>query len=173
MTNIDVAPAHVIRQYVWALLRSADFATWTEAKYGGLVPIVPLNEEPELDEFDGPRIVYEYTHRNTGTAHYRGLGNMTLAIRDNDFRRLGRTMNTLETALGRLDESARDLNDFIDRMKTDKNVVYGISFGYVEIGFSQSGTPEREEGGRMVGIVDLNFDYFVEYNSINTRPPVV
>lgn len=169
MTSIEVSPTLALRQYVWALLRANDPTTWTEANYGGTIPIVPLNEEPELSEFTGPRIVYEYTHPDSGPAYYRQRGNMTLAIRDDNFRRMGKTMNILETAFNRYDESARDVNDYIQRRKASLDL--GISFGSINVGFSQSGTPETQEGGRMVGIVDIEFDFFAEYN-VNTRPPL-
>lgn len=170
MTNIEVSPSLALRQYVWAVLKANDPVTWNTSKYGGLTPIVPLNEEPELDEFSGPRIVYEYNHPDAGVSYYRQFGNMTLAIRDDNFRRLGKTMNILENTFNRMDESARDVNDYIDRKRV-AGVDLGISFGSINVAFAQSGTPETQEGGRMVGIVDIEFDFFAEY-IINTRPPV-
>lgn len=173
MTTETVAPVYVLRAYAWALLKANDSTTWDESKYGGLVPIVPLNEEPELGEFDGPRIIYEFTASETGTTYYKGRGSMTFAIRDHNYRRLTRTMNILQEALGRYDESARDVNDYTERLRTRpiEPVDFDISFGHIRVSFAESGTPEEEEGGMMVGVVNVSFDYFVEYD-INTRPPV-
>lgn len=171
MTNLEVSPALVIRQYVWAVLHATYPDVWNSAKYGGLLPIVPLNEEPELDEFDGPRIVYEYTHTDAGSTYFRGQANMTFAVRDHNYRRMGKTLNILEQALSRQDETARDINDFVDRRKAG-GIDYDISFGFIKCEFVQSGTPETEEGGRSVGIINISFDFFVEYESVNTRPPV-
>lgn len=171
MTAITVAPVYVLRSYAWALLKANEPDTWDEEKYGGLVPIVPLNEEPELSEYPGPRIIYEFSNQETGSMYFRGRGSMTFAIRDHNYRRLTRTMNILQEALGRFDESARDVNDYSERLKAATGTDFDISFGHIRTSFAESGTPEEEEGGMMVGIVNVSHSYFVEYD-INTRPPV-
>lgn len=174
-TPISVTPAFALRNYIWAVLKTEEPSTWDEAKYGGLVPIVPLNEEPELNEFPGPRIIYEYSLSPRGTEYYRGRGAMTFAVRDNNYRRLTRTMNIIDAALGRQDESARDVNDYLDRLAVPvvsggQGVDFSLSFGNIYLSFAESGTPETEEGGPQVGVVNVSFTYFTEY-VINTRPP--
>lgn len=169
MTDKTVAPVFALIDYVWAVLAINDPTTWDKSKYGGLIPIVPLNEEPELAEFDGPRIIYDYSMTDPGTLYARSRGTATFAVRDFNYRRLTRTMNIIQEALGRLDDSARDVNDWIERNKV--RAVFDISFGSIAVTFAESGTPEEEEGGMMVGVVGTSFDFFTEYN-INTRPPV-
>lgn len=167
-TPISVTPAFALRNYIWAVLKANEPTTWDESKYGGLVPIVPLNEEPELGEFPGPRIIYEYSLSNRGTEYYRGRGAMTFAVRDSNYRRLTRTMNIIDEALGRQDDSARDVNDYLDRL--DSQVGFNLSFGNIFLSFAESGTPETEEGGPQVGVVNVSFTYFTEYDII-VRPP--
>lgn len=169
MTDITVAPVYALIDYAYAVLHANDGNTWDKAKYGGLIPIVPLNEEPELGDYDGPRIVYDYSMTDSGSLYARGRGTVSFAILDHNYRRLTRAMNILQESFGRLDESARDVNDWIDRNKV--NADFDVSFGFIRVPFAESATPETEEGGRQVGVVGLAFDYFVEYN-INTRPPV-
>jgi hypothetical protein len=173
MTSITVAPVYVLIDYAFAVLNANDPNTWNRANYDGLLPIVPLNEEPELTEFDGPRVIYEYSLNDTGTTPFRGRGSVTFAVRDNNYRRLTRAMNIMGESFGRLDETAADINDWADRLKDRPvdPVDFDISFGYVRQAFAESGTPAEEEEGPMVGIVSIAFDYFVEYD-INTRPSV-
>lgn len=168
-TPISVTPAFALRNYIWAVLKAEEPDTWAESKYGGLVPIVPLNEEPELGEFPGPRIIYEFSLSNRGAEYYRGRGAMTFAVRDSNYRRLTRTMNIIDAALGRQDESARDVNDYLDRLAVG-GTDFKVSFGNIFLSFAESGTPETEEGGPQVGVVNVSFTYFTEY-VINTRPP--
>lgn len=172
-TPIELAPVFVLIDYAYAVLNANDSATWDKSKYGGLIPIVPLNEEPEFLEFNGPRIVYEYSMSQRGATPYRGRGTVTFAVRDHNYRRMTKAMNILDEALGREDESARDVNWFTDQLRNRfiNPVPFNISFGHIRLSFVESGTPETEEGGMMVGIVQVSFDYFTEY-VINTRPAV-
>lgn len=167
MTDKTVAPVFALIDYAFAVLNKNDPNVWDRSKYGGLIPIVPLNEEPELTEFDGPRIIYDFTTTETGVTYYRGRGTVTFAIRDHNYRRLTRAMNILTESLGRFDESARDVNEYI----TMSGVPFGLSFGHIRVPFSEAGTPESEEGGMMTAVVGIAFDYFTEYD-INTRPLV-
>lgn len=174
MTEIVVAPVYVLIDYAFGVLNANDPQTWDRSKYGGLIPIVPLNEEPELQEYDTqPRIIYEFSNSETGTQWFKGRGQVTFAVHDHNFRRLTKAMNILEESFGRYDESARDVNDYVQRLKDRpvQKIDFDISFGHIRCTFSQSGTPEQDEGGPMIGLVNIQFDYFVEYD-ILTRPVV-
>jgi hypothetical protein len=170
--NPEVHPAHILRSYLWELLKANDPATWDESKYGGMIPVVALNEEPELSEYTGPHIVYGYADDGTGTLHARKVGSMTLAVYDNNNRRLGRTMRILTTAFERQDEAAKDVNDYSDNMAdSGLNGFLGLTFGYIAIGFAESGAPEEgeeTEGGRQSALINLRYEYHVDY-SVNTR----
>lgn len=173
MTSKTLHPVYALRAYIWAVLKENEPDAWKESLYGGLVPIVPLNEEPDLSEFDGPRIIYDFSIASPGPLYARGRGTMTLAIRDHNYRRLTRTMNILQASLERNDESARDVNDWIDKFSP----TFDLSFGTISVGFAESGTPETEEGGFMIGIVSVDFDYFLDHlkstdnpTGVNTRP---
>ena len=44
----------------------------------------------------------------------------------------------------------------------------GIRFGYISVGFVEGGTPENTEGGRQSALVNIRFEYYVDYD-IKTR----
>lgn len=169
MTADSVAPVFVLIDYAYECLATEDNA-WHRDNYDGLVPIVPLNEEPELTEFDGPRAIYEYTMSQRGRMYYRGQGNVTFAIRDHSFHRMARALNILDNALGREDESARDVNDFVDYLKETRSIDFDVSFGHFNLNFVESGTGEIEEDGPLTGVISVSFDYFVDYSGMKTRP---
>lgn len=162
MTDTRVAPVYVLIDYAYEAL-SADNPDWLKSNYDGLIPIVPLSEEPELTEFDGPKAIYEYSMSQRGNMYYRGQGAVSFAVRDSNFRRLTRSLNILDNVFGRMDESARDVNEFVDWLKTARGIDFDVSFGNIRLSFIESGTPETEEGGSMVGVINVAFDYFVEY----------
>lgn len=171
MTDPTLGPDLLLRQYVWALLKANDPGVWDEDNYAGLIPIVPLSDEPELNDFTGPHIVYGYTGDTSGTRIYERSGTMTFAIYDENFRRLGKTINILDTAFSRADESARDVNHFLDRVTFDSGQTYPfrntVRFGCIYIGFVEGGIPESTEGGRQSALFNIRFDYYVTYD-VNT-----
>lgn len=172
-TPIELAPVFVLIDYAYAVLNANDSETWDKTKYDGLIPIVPLNEEPELSEFPGPRIVYEYAMQSRLGSPYRGRGTVTFAVRDHNYRRMTKALNILDESFNREDESARDLNWFTDQLRTRpvNPIPFNVSFGSMRVAFVESGAPETEEGGMMVGVISVSFEYFTEY-AINTRPVV-
>lgn len=171
MMDTTVSPAYLIRSYAWALLKANDPDTWDETKYGGLIPIVPLAEEPELSEYDGPHIVYGYANDPTGDLPARKGGSLTFAIYDQNFRRLTKTVTVLQTAFERKDETARDVNEYTSwvtssALDADENPIkpfIGITFGFIDIGFVEGGSPEETEGGRQSALVNIRYEYHVDY----------
>lgn len=155
-----MSPAYLLRAYTWALLKRNDSTTWDESKYGGLEPIVPLNEEPELSEYDGPYIVYGYTTDFAGSNPAAARGSLAYAIYDQNFRRLTKTMNILTTAFEREDEAARDVNAFTSSIPQFR----GLRFSFIRLGFVEGGTPEETEGGRQSAIITIQYEYYVNYN---------
>lgn len=158
-----VSPVYLLRSYAWAVLKANMPEVWNEELYGGLTPIVPLSEEPELEEFTGPHIVYGYALDTTGTLYARKTGSMTFAIYDTNFRRLTETMNVLQAAFERQDETARDVNKYT----TAQGAKYiGIRFGYIFVGFAEGGSPEETEGAEQSAIINVRFEYYVDYDVI-------
>lgn len=159
-----VSAAYLLRSYTWQLLKNNMEDVWDEDKYGGLTPIVPLSEEPELDEFSGPHIVYGFADDATGDLHARNSGSLTFAIYDDNFRRLSKTMNILKSAFERQDQAATDVNRYTSTIPQ----FIGIRFGTIDIGFTEGGTPEDTEGGRQTALINLRYEYYVEYDITTT-----
>jgi hypothetical protein len=158
-TSPELSPIYGLRFYMWQVLKANMPTIWDEDKYGGLVPVVPLAEEPDLAEFSGPKIVYEYTILPTPNTPYRGFGSMSFAVSDTNFRRLTHTLNVIEKAFNRFDESARDINGYL----ATTPLVGQLAFGYTEVSFVDGGTPASNEGGNQIGVINIRFDFFVDY----------
>jgi hypothetical protein len=159
-TDPVVSPVYVLRQYVWKVLKQNMPDVWDENKYGLKIPIVPLAEETDLAAYPGPKIIYEYTVTDPQDQWYRGRGSMSFAVLDSDFRRLTKTLNILEHALGRLDETANDINWSMMGSGFEGQV----GFGYVGVQFVDGGSPEQTEGGNQIGVLNIRYDYFVNYD---------
>lgn len=166
-TNKEISPIYALRYYAWAVLKTNMPDVWTEANYDGLVPIVPLAEEPDLAEFSGPKIVYEYTMLDRGDEPWCGKGSFTMAVMDTNFRRLTTSLNVLDAAFSRMDESAHD----IDKYMSTTPLADQIAFGYTTVGFVDGGTPEANEGGNQIGVINVRFEYYSNYNVITDVSP--
>lgn len=168
MAKIDetLSPVYLLRSYTWALLKANDPDVWDEDKYGGMIPIVPLAEEPELDQFNGPHMVYGYAIGATGRLNAMTEGSLTYAIYDQNFRRLTKTLIILQSAFERQDESARDVTAYGSLVQPQTGVFpyRGIRFGSIDIGFVEGGSPEETEGGRQSALINIRFNCFVDYD---------
>ena len=162
--DATINPVYLIRAYAWEVLKANMPDVWDEAKYGGDEPIVPVAEEPDLEQYSGPHIVYGYALNSTGSLYARKTGSVTFAVYDQDFRRLTKTLNVLQAAFERQDEAARDINVFT----STKSYFVGLRFGSVAIGFVEGGTPESSEGGRQSALINITFDYYVDLDVITS-----
>lgn len=155
--NPEVDPALIIRAYMWAVLKENYPEVWHEDKYGGRVPISPFGQEPELDDYSGPNIVYVFVHTPSDGARFKGQ--MILQVADNDIRSMTKSLNIIRTALDRDDESARDVNVF----SSEKDVFLGLRFGWISADWTEGPVPPKSEGGRAVATIDINYEFYVDY----------
>lgn len=162
----NINPAYLLRSYAWELLKRNDPDTWAEAEYGGMIPIVPLSEERDLQKHDGPHIVYGYSIDNGSGFSARKRGSIAFAVYDQNFRRLTKTMNILTTGFERQDESAQDVNWYTSTIAQYR----GLRFGTIGLGFVDGGTPEETEGGRQSALITVMFEFYVDYDVITRFP---
>lgn len=162
-----ISPVYLLRSYAWAVLKANDSELWNEQNYDGLVPIVPLNEEPEIVEFGRPYLVYGYAIDSTGSLYARKSGSLTFAIYDTNFRRLTDTLNILQTAFERQDESATDINNYTSLIPG----FVGINFGYTSVSFAEGGSPEESEGGNQSALINIAFEYYTDYDVVTNVTP--
>lgn len=157
-----ISPVYLLRSYAWAVLK--ENTEMDESDYNGLVPVVPVAEEPDIIEFGHPYLVYGYALDSTADLQQRKTGSMSMAIYSANFRELTTILTVLTTAFERQDDAAEDINEYTTKIPG----FIGIRFGSVSIGFVEGGTPEDSEGGRQSGLINIRFDYYVEYD-VTTR----
>jgi hypothetical protein len=167
-----IAP-YMLRSYIWDVLKAN--TSLTEADYSlthdaskGLIPIVPLAEEPEISQFDKPYIVYGYSESPTADVYAMRRGNMAFIIYSTNFREISQIANIITTTFDRADDAAKDVNAYTTAVPDYR----GLRFGYVQVSFVEGGSPEEapsSEGGRQSAAVNIRYEYYVDYD-INTTP---
>lgn len=162
--DANFSPIYLLAHYVWQLLKTN--TAMTETDYGGLVPVVPVSQVPELEQFNKPFLVYGYALIPTEFERdFCQRGSMSFAIYGTNFRDITKIVNILFTAFNREDRAAADVNEYTSTIPS----FVGIRFGTIYIGFSEGPSPEETEGGRQSAIINVRFEYYVNYD-VETRP---
>lgn len=157
--NKKVAPVYLLRSYIWELLQNNTDMDLTD--YNGLVPIVPVSEERELTAFNKPYLVYGYAMDPTESERsFCQRGSMSMAIYSTNFQEITGILTILSTAFNREDEAARDVNEYT----TSISQFVGIRFATIAVGFLDGPSPEETEGGRESGLINIRFEYYVDYD---------
>jgi hypothetical protein len=153
------SPEYLIRAYLWAVLK--ENTTMKESDYNGKVPIIPLSDEREFANSGKPYIIWGYASDPTYTGeHYRQRGTMSFLIYSNKFNELQQIMTILHTTFNREDDAASDINAFTSTIPQ----FIGIRFGTVSVGFMEGPAPEETEGGRQSALLNIRYEYYVDYS---------
>lgn len=160
-----IAP-YLLRSYIWKILKKntdmdeLDYTDDPVNNPGGLVPIVPLAEAPEINQFDKPYIVYGYSESPPNDLWVKRRGNMALVVYSTNFRELTQIVNTIAYTFDRADEAARDVNEYTSTIPA----FVGLRFGTIQVSFVEGGSPEETEGGRQSAAVNIRYEYYVDYD---------
>jgi hypothetical protein len=64
LLDLAMSPVYILRTFIWQMLVANELMS--PGDYEIPIPIVPLNEEPELQQTSKPYIVYGYSTDATG-----------------------------------------------------------------------------------------------------------
>lgn len=171
MDSTLIAP-YLLRFYLWQVLKAntdMDEKDYTidPANNDGLVPIVPLAEQPEIKDFGKPYIVYGYSETPPNDLWVRRRGNMAFVVYSTNFRQLSHLVNIITFAFDRADESARDINNYTSTVPA----FVGLRFGTVQVSYVEGGSPEESEGGVQSAAINVRYEYYVDYD-VKTTPQI-
>ena len=157
MIALTTSAVNLINLYAWAVLqKNTDMDT---GDYGGKIPIIPGGQDPDLNAFNKPFIVYgaaEDASSDNGTVR---SGTVVYAIYSDSVSEINKIQNILVTTFEQRDVAARRINAW-----TSKNSAFiGIRFTSVNIAFAESAGPADQEGGREVGTLTLRYSCVTNY----------
>lgn len=162
MNTKYIAP-YLIRSYVWELLqRNLDMSDDDYDINGdgkGLIPIVPLGEEPELAKFNKPYLVYGYAESPYDDYASQTTGNIMFAIYSTNFADMSQIANVIGKAF-EYDDAAANVNHYTSTIPA----FVGIRFGNVQLQSIEGGVPEESSGGRMSAVVNIKYEYYADYS---------
>lgn len=161
--NTEILAAHVLNGYVWALLKTN--TSMTENDYGTKVPVIPSNQEPEFRALNKPFLVYGFTEDHSHDIHLMRSGTLFYTIYASNLTDINRIFNIIETAMGRYDESATDVNAWSSKAPQNTNFL-GCRFTEVCISYGEGGGPVDQEGGRLAAVIGIKYSFVPTYSVI-------
>lgn len=153
MIDIRYNAPNILRLYIWDLVKNNVAG---QGVINGLIPIVPLEDEPDLADSGKSYFIYGYTENYRNNFPIRN-GAFSLRIVGRDFNELSHITNVLNVAFEDCDLAAANVNSWSsDFAPAD---LKGITFTSVELAYVDGGSPGEAEGAKSEGIVTLNYEY--------------
>jgi hypothetical protein len=164
MGNWDYSAVHGINKYLWAKLKEE--LGWSEANYGGLTPITTPQQQPEFNAYNFPYIVYGYSPQATGPDWLLEGEVIAYTVFSASSADIRKAVNVMKWAFNRFDESAVDVNKYIQANGSADNK----AFDYKAIRLTSASGPEPSltEGGRQDGsvVISVMFTHDSRYQDI-------
>lgn len=165
MADYSLNAVHAANHYLWSKLQSE--LGWSSSNYSGLTPITVAQQQPEFTGFDKPFIVYSYSVDPIGTSTWEKSETCAYSIFSADEEDIRKTINLMVSLFKDYDESADRLNSWINSNLTTKYKKF--DFKYVRLMAGSGSQPAEQEGGRMDGLVVINYTY-TTWNTDYTSP---
>ena len=150
----DLTGVHGVNKYLWSKLESE--LEWSKANYGGLMPIVPASQQPELNDYSAPYIVYNYSHQSSGD-FYIQEEQIAYAIYSSNEADIRRAINVIVAYFQREDESAQAINDWMTVNGSVENKRF--DYKHTKVLSTYGAQPPVSEGGRQDGSVIIRIRY--------------
>lgn len=152
MISDRIVPAHILRLYTWDVLSHADALTLVNGK----VPIIPLEDEPELSDAGKPYAVYGYSENDGGRLEQIRQGVFALRVISQSTGDLDRIISIVSRAFESTDIATEALNRFTDAHSAD---LEGIRFTFARTSFVESADPAETEGGPVEATITISYRY--------------
>jgi hypothetical protein len=153
----DLTGVHGLNKFLWSKLQSE--LEWSFSNYGGLNPIVPASQQPELNDYSGPYVVYNYSHQSPGDDFFIQEEQVAYAVYSSNELDIRRFINLVVEYFKREDESAQMLNDWLHTGNNGSVENKRFDYKYTRIISSFGAQPPISEGGRQDGSVILRIAY--------------
>jgi len=168
MARYDLTGTHVLNKYIWSELER-EFGL-KKSDYKGLVPIVPTQQIPVLNDLPSgnPFIIYTYYNAGYDVDFWADIEQFQYRIYSDQEQQLRRISNFLADLLKRWDWTADQVNSFVSTL-ADNADEKKFDIKYVNILSAVSPEPTETEDGRqsavITGRICYTHDSEPDYNS--------
>lgn len=158
MTDYTKNARSVLNAFLWQELKNNGILDENNYRPDGfiksLVPIIPIQETPEFNNLLGnePYIIYDYEVEGYGDQWWICEEKMLYSIVSNSVSKISEITEFMIDLFRRVDNSGQDIQIF--NPDSDKVKFYSIS-----LNSASAPTPFEQEGGRMIGSVEIAYKY--------------
>lgn len=153
MITNKILPAHILRLYVWELLKVETSMDTIDT----LIPVLPIEDEPKVANSGKAYAIYGYAENESRTLDQIREGIFSLRVIAPTFAQLGQILNTVSLAFESPDIATEVVNKYSSQYQND--LLEGIRFTHVKTTYIEGGEAGESEGGPMDGVVNLAYRY--------------
>lgn len=158
MTNYNIIASSDIRKYIWHAIQEKEILDENDYYADGisdaLVPIIPTQQIPEFNNLLPGKtyMIYDFEVKNVPVQWWMTEEGFTLTIISQNYEVVNQITNLMHDLFRRYDESAKDLNDFLDG---DSDFIYH----HIMIDSIMSPEPFNTEGDYQMASVMFTYNY--------------
>lgn len=160
-SKYEVEATHVINLYLWDRLNENLEKYWQEIPGFG-IPIIPVQQQPEVTESKQDYIVYSYADQSSKDLHLYQTQDITWILFSSSSASISATIALCRDIFGQWDESAAGVNDWLRNATLPQGYEHlyrRYNFKSIQLLGSTSGQPARDEGGTMDGLIDISCSF--------------
>lgn len=158
--------AYAMKSYVWKLLQVN--LGWKSSDYQGAIPIIPNAQQPEFVRMGKPFLTYGSADQPVGHLYVHRTASLAYNIYSTKPDEVVKTVNLLTETLSRQDDSAKDINEWLDKEAAGRNVDRNVWITSTRTMMSETPEPTDAEGGLVAGYVLLTVQYIMDDTDIQT-----
>lgn len=151
MVTNKVTPANTLALYTWEVLKR----NTSMQLINGLIPVVPIDDEPRFHDADAAYIIYGYSEQFSNGPREIRSGIMSFRICARTTAELGEITTTISRTFEGGDIPAAHVNGWSSTVEP----LIGIRFTSLETSYVEGGEGENSEGGPVYGMVNVRYDY--------------
>lgn len=166
MVYVEDSATNALRSYLWKLLESN--LGWSKDDYNGVVPIIPIAQEPELKDTGRPFVVYNSSQHEANHLYVLKSEEVGLYIYAPTVGEANRIAKLIADTFDRQDEAADDVNSWLNTEQAGRNKNRNIAFTSIKTDLIDRADATDNEGGYVAALVLLEAKYLTENNTIVT-----
>ena len=160
--DYQITAAHIVRLYFWDHIQKQLGGLW--ADFNGQPPIIPAQEQPELQASERPYMVYVYDTFATTDVWQIQTENVMFVIYTQSPRTITMTTKLASRIFNKFDVTAQEINawmrapDGLAAQVSDPKILEqyrDFRFKTVRVAGITGVEPSREEGGRMNAAITI------------------
>lgn len=164
MDNNRISAAHILRLYLWELLKREELLSEISYGTGKINPVIPIEDEPKVAGSGKSYVIYGWAENQAGDLREIRNGAFTVRVVAPTFSDVGEITTTISRAFELQDESAAHVNAWSSDFPGGAFI--GIRFTFLDVTFVQSPEAPETEGGPASAVLNIQYRYITRQSAI-------